>query len=172
MHTRAASDGLDARTNRSKWHSVLRWWAPGRHHMTREDDGTWKDSSGWGSERGTMTGYRAHRQTRAARRDELRLAQHAQDLREEAYTHGGREERAQFYGTGREHLGAGLERRHRSSAADTAERLEQAYSVTYRTATGARATHRSRAASRAAARREVTRRHPGAYITAVRVIQA
>lgn len=124
MHTRAAADGLDARTNRSKWHSVVRWWAPGRHHMTREDDGTWKDNSGWGAHRvADVTELRrVGRYTREQRREELRLAQHAQNLREEAYTHGGKTERAEFYGSGREHLGRGLERRTRVSAADVDRR--------------------------------------------------
>lgn len=75
--------------------------------MTREDDGEWADESGWGGRRHRVerTGRRSG-VSREQLREDMRAGQHAQDLRAEAATVGGREERARWYGTG-EFAGAG-----------------------------------------------------------------
>jgi hypothetical protein len=106
MEVRGAEPNVEAHTPPSKWHRVRQWWA--RHWLNRTNSGQWAEKSdGWGRTRGkAKTGGL----TRAQLRDEIRLGQHAQQLREEATTLGGREERAAFYGHG-EHMGRGEERK-------------------------------------------------------------
>lgn len=105
MQTRRTARGIEARTRRSKWHRVLQWW--GRHHLDRDPDGEWRDNQAiaWGR----VTGPAA-RATRADLRADIRLGKHAQDLRAEAVTMGGKSELRDFYGQG-EAMGRGIERR-------------------------------------------------------------
>jgi hypothetical protein len=129
FHLRGSGEGIEGRTEVSRWHRVIAWW--GRHHLDREDNGEWRDESGWHGGGGTVGPAGGH--SRADRRDDLRLARHAQSLREEEYTKGGRVERQMFYGGG-EHMGAGVERQVRTTAADEHrrdERVRRYYTVTY-----------------------------------------
>lgn len=106
MQTRSGPGGLEARTPHSKWHRVLQWW--GRHHLDREDNGEWRDERGraWGR----VTPVRRGGSGREQLRQDVRLGKHAQDLRAEAVTYGGREELRDYYGRG-EQMGRGTERR-------------------------------------------------------------
>lgn len=70
--------------------------------MDRENDGEWRDESGWGAARAEVRSAggptRARGMTRAEQRADMRLAAHAQALRAEASTMGGAEETRAFYG--------------------------------------------------------------------------
>lgn len=143
MQTRRRDGEEEARTPASRWHTI-RWWL--RHHMTRDAEGEWDDTTGWKAERKRHAGESVRKVsrakltgTRAAYREEARLAQHAQELRAEAVTgvsagerkNGGRsrqakgkEERDAYFGRG-EYRGAGVERR--ELAGDAAYREQQRY---------------------------------------------
>jgi hypothetical protein len=166
FHLRERPDGIEGRTDRSKWHRVLQWW--GGHHLDRDDDGEWRDEGkGWGANQraqvGPVRGF-----TRASRREDLALSAHAQALRAEAHTMGGREETAGYFGTGREHRGHGTERRVRVTGADTATdaRELRTFAVTYTTGTDTRTT-RVNAYTASSARKKVAAR-TGGTVRAVR----
>jgi hypothetical protein len=168
MRTRSGHSP-EARTDRSQWHTVLRWW--GGHHLDRADDGEWRDNSGWGVERAAGATFRTG-SARAARREDARLAKHAQDLRLEAYAMGGREETQAFFGRGREHVGRGVERR-AGRGADVIERAPERgghayYTVTYLDAAGVTKTTSVGAYSAGSARRKVDRRPGVATVTGSR----
>lgn len=100
----------------SSWHTV-RWWR--LHHMDRTGGGEWRDDSGWAGQRAAPPVRRRIGNSRAQLREDVRLAQHAQDLRAEAATMGGREETQRFYGRGEYGVsGGGTERRITTSRAD------------------------------------------------------
>lgn len=125
MEVRPGENGQEARTPASRWHRAKQWWL--RHHLTREDNGEWRDESGWGGRR-TRVERRGRRTglSREELREDVRLAQHAQQLREEAVTKGGKEERARFYGTG-EFAGAGAGAEESKITVAKAERARAAY---------------------------------------------
>lgn len=112
----------------SKFHHAGRWWL--RHHLDRDESGEWRDESGWGGHRSGPARVRGL--TREDVRADMRLAQHAQDLRAEAVTLGGREETARFYGrgefAGRGEVG-GIERTERRILVGDAERTRSAYEL-------------------------------------------
>lgn len=128
MSARGKDPNIEARTQRSKWHRIRQWWV--RHHMTRDAAGEWADTTGWGNKRERAASVHGPAQgvSRATLREDMALGRHAQNLREEADTKGGREERAAYYGTG-EHMGRGTERR--TNAAE-AERQRQAHEAAER----------------------------------------
>src|SRR4051812_46666568 len=111
MHVRGAGDDAEARTPPSHWHRV-KWWL--RHHLDREDDGEWRDDSGW---RGHRAGARRARGlSRRELREDMAIAQHAQDLRAEDVSGGNRTELRAFYGQGEGDYSPTGEKRIRTSA--------------------------------------------------------
>lgn len=122
MQVRGAKPNEQAKTPPSKWHTVRRWWA--HHWLERDAGGEWK--SKWGRSSAPRR-RRAKGSARERRREDARIARHAQDVRAEATTKGGKEEAARYYGTG-EHAGRGagrVEKRIRVSDADAAERAPE-----------------------------------------------
>lgn len=132
MQQRTAGDEKELRTldrgpgekprPRSMWHRA-RWWL--HHHLSREDSGEWEDTTGWGRQRSTVA-RRSRRSglSREQLREDVRAGQHAQELRAEAATVGGKEERARFYGTGEFGASGGGEER-RITVADAERQREQ-----------------------------------------------